>query len=306
MRILITGGTGSLGQALISRWREKHELTILSRNPHKQQMVQEKYSLEPSAFVLADICDYEAVKAACKDQDFLIHAAALKVVSQGEQFPFEYHRVNAIGSMVVAQAWAESNLDSKGALYINSDKAVAPINFYGATKRIGETFFINNGHMSLRYGNVVASEGSFIHKWKRALSQGQPIEVRFPYPTRFFLSFEQALDLIDEVIEYRQPGIYIPLRLRAFNIYDVSRVFVTSDAQICARPLEPGEKQHEVLVQEREKVRSVSPTLGIIEQGEHKSDGLEPEIFCSKTAMRIPASEILAALNIAKPQKVYT
>ena len=107
MRILITGGTGSLGTALVARWKENHELTILSRNPHNQATLKR---LAPNvAFFLSDICDKGEVKGACEGQDWLVHTAALKQVDVGEFHPSEFFRVNTFGSKVVSEAWAETH-----------------------------------------------------------------------------------------------------------------------------------------------------------------------------------------------------
>lgn len=336
MRILITGGTGSLGQALIARWRDKHELRILSRNPHKQQMVQEKFGLEPSAFVLADICDYEAVRRACLGQDVLIHAAALKTVSQGEQAPDEYLRVNSLGSQVVARAWKAARwkgdpdsdysaaTEPRKALYINSDKAVAPINFYGCSKRIGEAFFINHGFSSIRYGNVVESEGSFIHKWKKARAAGRPIKVRIPDPTRFFLSMTHGVDLIESALmlmsdsaageavatagasEFRETnmamnGIFVP-HMEAFSLADVARA-MTPEVNICYEMLRPGEKQHEILLQEGEKAERVNDLLAVVTAGRMKK--MSPE-YSSETTERLDPAEVLRRLNVSPLQEVFS
>jgi FlaA1/EpsC-like NDP-sugar epimerase len=314
MKILITGGTGSLGQALIAHWKDEHDLTILSRNPHNQQAVQEKFSLEPSVFVLADICDYEAVKQACIGQDVLIHAAALKIVSQGEQFPDEYHRVNAVGSQVVVRAWEDTHLTPgknwrhpqlpRKALYINSDKAVAPINFYGCSKRIGESFFIQRGFSSIRYGNVVESEGSFIHKWKTLVDKGRPIPVRFPHPTRFFVSMAQAVGLVNSVlnnIDEHGNGIYVSPNLSSFDIYEAARAY-TDDVNICQRMLEPGEKQHEVLLQPGEVAEAVGPVLAKVETGWGDIEAY----FSSETTSKISGDEVLKRLGVSPRQGVFT
>lgn len=314
MRILITGGTGSLGQALIGRWHKTHELTILSRNPHKQQMVQAKFGLPPSAFILGDICDIDLMRRACYGQDILIHAAALKVVSQGEQFPDEYHRVNCIGSQVVAKAWADPHKSTfwhlplprepRRALYINSDKAIAPINHYGCTKRIGEVFFIERGFSSLRYGNVVASEGSFIHKWKDLLKKGRPIPVRYPIPTRFFLSFDSAINLIDQVLVAMGKdlnGVFIPGGLKAFDVLSVAKA-LTNDMNICrSEMLQPGEKQHEILLSQGEMAHDLGGDLYQVRPGWQKDN----PAFSSETAPKMTGLEVLRALGVSPRQEIF-
>jgi len=305
MKILITGGTGSLGQALVARWHKTHTLTILSRNPHKQQALQEKYHLDPSAFILADIGNSSGqLLAACANQDMLIHAAALKTVAQGETHPSEYLRVNAIGSEIVAQAWAIIHPDNRMALYINSDKAVSPINHYGVTKKIGEKAFVSRGFSSIRYGNVVMSEGSFIHKWQMAQSKGLPIKVRIPYPTRFLLSFDQALEIIDATINVMakgRTGIFVPNNPAAFDINDVA-LALTDPVNICYEMLQSGEKQHEVLIDEGETIEVINEIISGVTPG--RSDTI-PDYLCSATAVRLTGSEVLSRLHISPLQKVF-
>lgn len=318
-KILITGGTGSLGRALIAKWKDTHDLTILSRNPHRQAEVRDRFGLDPSQFVLTDICDYEAVLNACIGQDILIHAAALKVVSQGEQFPDEYHRVNVVGSQVVARAWMDAiwttrhkngdlipaALEPRIALYINSDKAVQPINTYGLTKAMGEKIFIKSGFSSLRYGNVVASEGSFIHRWKALLEKGKPIPVRYPPPTRFFLTFAQALDLVDQslnAINRGFSGVFVPDNLKSFSILEVAQA-LTNEVNICqSENLEPGEKQHEILVGEGEVPRHIGGGLCQVVPGWENYDNFP---YWSKTARRMSGAEVLAALGVSRQQEIF-
>ncbi len=255
-KILITGGTGSLGAALVRRWNKEHEITILSRNPHRQLELAEKFGLSSGSFVLGDICDYETVRRACVGQDILIHAAALKTVGQGEDNPEEYLRVNIWGTQVVARAWRDtygvSDLVAmrpapmlpRKALYINSDKAVAPVNLYGISKAAGEKVFLAYGFSSIRYGNVVDSEGSFVHKWREQLERGEAITVRRPEPTRFFVAMEQAVDLVEEALRLMSipdlgfsgpatktlqafgpglelQGVFVPHSLKSFSVWDV-------------------------------------------------------------------------------------
>lgn len=311
--ILITGGTGSLGQALVAKWHKDNQLTILSRNPHKQSEVAEKYELLPDCFVLADICDYEAVKRACADQDIMIHAAALKVVSQGEANPDEYMRVNCLGTQTVIRAWKDTHgpppYKPRSALYINSDKSVAPINLYGITKAIGERLFINAGFSSLRYGNVVESQGSFIHRWQAQIAKGQKITLRQPEPTRFFVSMAQAIDLIEDALflmKYGNNGVFVPYALGSFSVHDVARaLYPWSDIESIAdfEPLQPGEKQHEVLIiSEGEYIKPVSGQLALVKWG-HKTK--TENLICSghRLMSKMTGRQVLEALGINPRQK---
>lgn len=319
-RILITGGTGSLGTALVERWHKSNDLTILSRNPHRQIELADKFGLSPGQFVLADICDYEAVKWACSGQDILIHAAALKIVSQGEQQPVEYHRVNTLGAQVVARAWIDTRrephpdtlakpYDPRHALYINSDKAVAPINQYGICKAAGERAFITSGLSSIRYGNVVESQGSFIHKWKRQIKVTGKVTLRRPEPTRFFLSINQAIDLIEDALHLMRHdinGVFVPHSLKVFSVYDVAGALfppMNSFESIANfEPLQPGEKQHEGLLAEGEKATRVSDLLSLVESGREGLNGN----FSSETAPKMDMKEFFKALGLSPAQKEFS
>lgn len=312
-KVLITGGAGSLGSALVRHWRDEYDLTIFSRDPHKQQKLQAETGLDFRHFVLGDVTDYESIKRACIGQDVLIHAAALKVVSQGEQHPLEYYRVNSVGSLTVAQAWNDThhrlNADyrpvrqPRKALYINSDKAVSPINAYGVSKRIGELAFLHYGFSSLRYGNVVESQGSFIHFWQKALNDGKPLSVRFPHPTRFFLSIKGAINLIEDVLLQESNGVFVPYNLAAFDIREVALAMTATEAGLCHSSLQPGEKQHEVLLHEGECPVTVSDRLALVR---NLRKSFESEFYSSeKTPLRLSGQEVLTRLGIAVNQEVF-
>jgi len=293
MRILITGGTGSLGTALVNHWHTEHELVIFSRNPHKQSDLSKRFGLSADNFILGDICDDALVRRACAGCNVLIHAAALKVVADGERNPEEYMRVNAIGSQVVARAWADVNSGNDKAILINSDKAVAPINCYGVTKAMAEAIFISYGFSSLRYGNVVASEGSFIHKWNQFVKEGRPIEIRQPYPTRFFVPFAKAIQMIEDVLVQAEPGIFVPHDLVAFSLKEVAYCLTKN---IVETELEPGEKQHEALIDEGEMVY-VYNNIGRVYKSRFKETGIKTRRnLLSETAKQIDAVQLLELL----------
>jgi FlaA1/EpsC-like NDP-sugar epimerase len=298
MRILITGGTGSLGHALVARWHEEHELTILSRNPHKQLELQARYGLDSGSFVLADICDYEAVCKACIDQDILIHAAALKVVGSGQQFPDEYIRVNVQGTQTVLQAWEDVRWGER-AIFINSDKSVAPINVYGQTKALGEALFLSAGHSSLRYGNVVESEGSFIHKWQDQIARGEKIAVRCPSPTRFFLTMKEAVDLVEatlEAVARDRNGIFVPTDIKGFSLLEVARKLA---ADIVREPLQPGEKQHEELLAWGETIEGGSGNVSRVIKG------WNGPAYASNLGILMTGEELLKELGISTKPGVW-
>ena len=319
-KILITGGTGSLGAALVRRWNKEHEITILSRNPHRQLELAEKFGLSSGSFVLGDICDYETVRRACVGQDILIHAAALKTVGQGEDNPEEYLRVNTWGTQVVARAWRDtygvSDLVAmrpapmlpRKALYINSDKAVAPVNLYGISKAAGEKVFLSHGFSSIRYGNVVASEGSFVHKWREQLERGEAITVRRPEPTRFFVGMEQVVDLVEEALRLMiEPyglsdegikGVFMPRSLKAFSVWDVAKAMIKGDEFKCIyKNLRMGEKQHEVLLAEDEGWVEVGMMMGVVKSGDY-GHGSGGRVVTSEYTLKMTGEEVLEAVEV--------
>lgn len=299
-RILITGGTGSLGTALVERWYNDNEITILSRDWHKQAQMTARF---PNCrYVLTDICNYDDVYRACLGQDTLIHAAASKDVQTGEYHPIEFNRVNVQGSIVVATAWSRTHREPgpggfprlpRKALLISSDKAVSPINAYGQSKALATAVFRKHDYSIVRYGNVMGSNGSFIPKWRALIEAGQPITVRDPEPTRFYLKMSEAVDLIEDalrLIDAHGNGIFVPHTLRAFSVWDVA---LMTGARLCHEPLLPYEKQHESLVAPGEILNVVSPLLGRIAPG---WDGKE-SMYCSANAPRMTGEEVLEDLG---------
>jgi len=223
-----------------------------------------------------------------------MNVAALKVVHQGEENPEEYLRVNCQGSLTVARAWKWYNRD-KPAIYINSDKSLHCTNLYGATKFIGERIFLNHGLSSLRYGNVVSSKGSFIHKFLNAKKSNSKVIVKLPSPTRYFLTLKEAinliLDCIDSIPKYGN-GIYVPHSLRSFSIEDVAKEL---ELEYVYESLDIGEKQHEILLSEDETIGKFA--TGQLVKVEH-GYGDKPDWSSSKTSKKLSGKEVLRKLNL--------
>jgi UDP-N-acetylglucosamine 4,6-dehydratase/5-epimerase len=299
--ILITGGTGSLGSALARKWvGEGHRVTILSRDPMKQQQLASE--LPEAIFILADIRNYHEVKRACAGQDILIHAAALKQVSTGEYHPVEFSQVNVQGTITVANAWFDTHKTDEGkAVLVSTDKAVSALNGYGSDKKRAESVFRKFDYSVLRYGNVVESNGSFVHAWKRAISEAKPITLRTPEPTRFFLTLPQALALIEDTlkrIDRMGNGIFVPHDLKAFSVWDVAKAL---QVKYITQPLLPYEKRHETLVAEGEGVEQVSDLLSRIRPYWPDNDDFSfLAQFRSNTAPRMSGKEVLEVLGWQK------
>lgn len=272
-KILITGGTGSLGQALTRRLLKTDASTIriLSRNENKQVMMESEFHDKRLRFLIGDVRDKERLVTALEDIDIVFHTAALKHVPVIEYNPFESIKTNVIGSQNVIDACLHQNVET--AVCISTDKAVSPLNTYGATKLLMEKLFITANNylnkekhrtkfLAVRYGNVVGSSGSVIPKFIEQIKAKKKLTITDPKMTRFSITMEQALDLIiDTTSKGKESEIYVP-KLKAYSIMDVKETLFellgnTGEEIVGIRA---GEKLHEVLIN-RDEIR-VSWDLG--------------------------------------------
>lgn len=256
MNVLITGGTGSLGRALTRHFYADHNITILSRDPHKQTAMKQDF---PNAkYVLGDICDRELMLDLCGEVDTVIHAAALKIVGDAQTNKKEYMRVNVLGALNVAEASRLNGVEK--AILISSDKACMPVNFYGKTKALAEDLWLAQNSVyrdsmftCLRYGNVVSSNGSVWHVWNNAIKNGQNIIVKKPEPTRFMLTMNQAVGLVDGTLKIMRGGeIIVPGKVPSFSLFDLANEMQPDSSKWTFEELLPSEKQHEIMVAETE------------------------------------------------------
>ena len=206
-KILITGGTGSLGNALTRRLLDEgvDTIRIFSRNENKQITMESKFNDDRLRFLLGDIRDYSRLVRAMEDIDIVFHAAALKHVPVIEYNPFEAIKTNVIGSQNVIDACLEENVPK--AVAVGTDKAVSPLNTYGATKLLMEKLFVTASNylhkdrhrtnfLALRYGNVLGSSGSVIPKFIQQIKNKEKITITDPSMTRFSITMDEALDFI--------------------------------------------------------------------------------------------------------------
>jgi len=259
--ILITGGTGSLGQALTKRLLDLDIKTIriFSRNESKQIEMEENFNDDRIRFFLGDIRDLERLSRATDDVDYVFHAAALKHVPKIEYNPFEAIKTNIIGSQNVIDACINANVEK--AICVGTDKAVSPLNTYGATKLLMEKLFVTANHyldenkyrtkfIALRYGNVLGSSGSVIPKFIEQIRGKNKITLTDINMTRFSIMMNEALDFIFKAAEIGKGSeIFVP-KLRAYSIVDVKDALTeilenTGHNEIGIRP---GEKLHEILI----------------------------------------------------------
>lgn len=263
--ILITGGTGSLGQALTHRLLQKNVKTIriLSRNENKQIEMESKFNDDRLRFFLGDIRDKERLVRATEDIDYVFHAAALKHVPKIEYNPFEAIKTNVIGSQNVIDACLKANV--KKAICIGTDKAVSPLNTYGATKLLMEKLFVTANNyldpkkyttkfIAVRYGNVLGSSGSVVPKFIEQIKNKKKITITDNQMTRFSITMDEALDFILKATEYGQGSeIFVP-KIRAYTISDIKKA-LTEILGNCEEEIvgvRPGEKMHETLINNEE------------------------------------------------------
>lgn len=256
MRYLITGGTGSIGQQLVKTLlpnKNIQEIRIFSRDEEKQYTMQQQY---PNlTYIIGNIKNLNDITTATKNITHLIHTAALKIIPTCENQPSQAIQTNIQGTINVKKAVITNNIQK--ATYINTDKAVYPINTYGATKLLAEKIWITGPtkpcFTTVRYGNVLNSRGSVIPYFKKLIHEQKPLTLTHPEMTRFFITKQQAAKLIIQVNQLGQPNhIYIP-KLKSCKILDLAKTMTNIyNYPITITGIRPGEKIHETLITQEE------------------------------------------------------
>ena len=263
--ILITGGTGSLGQALTKRLLEYNvkAVRIFSRNESKQIEMENIFKVDRLRFFLGDVRDLPRLNKAVEDVDFVFHAAALKHVPKIEYNPFEAIKTNILGSENIINACLTNNVEK--AVCVSTDKAVSPLNIYGATKLLMEKLFVTaNNYLNeekyktkffgVRYGNVLGSSGSVVPLFIEQIKSKKKISITDASMTRFSITMSEALDFILHATELGTGSeIFVP-KLRAYSLLDVKEALFemlenTGEEIIGIRP---GEKLNETLINSEE------------------------------------------------------
>jgi len=259
--ILVTGGTGSFGKKFIEvMLRDYHpqKLIIFSRDELKQHEMRVKGFDHPSLrYFIGDIRDRDRMFRAMQGVDIVIHAAALKQVPACEYNPMEAIKTNIMGSSNVIDAALDANVEKVMAL--STDKAVNPVNLYGATKLAAEKLFVQSnayaGNKSTRfactrYGNVVGSRGSVVPVFLKQRESGV-LTITDERMTRFWLSLDQGVDFVIRCVEQMQGGeVFVP-KIPSMNMMDLAHA-MAPEAKVQVIGIRPGEKLHEVLISEDE------------------------------------------------------
>ncbi|PFG39015.1 UDP-glucose 4-epimerase [Georgenia soli] len=267
--VTVTGGTGSFGSTMVRHLlrRDAGEVRVFSRDEAKQDEMRSRFSDARLRFYLGDVRDYDSVAAAMVGADFAFHAAALKQVPSCEFFPMQAVKTNVTGSHNVLQAASSAGVES--VVLLSTDKAVYPVNAMGMSKALMEktaqAFARNNPksrtRVSLtRYGNVMYSRGSVIPRFVDQLQSSSPLTITEPTMTRFLMSLEQSVDLVEYAFLHAEPGDLFVRKAPAATIEvlakAVARVMGITEPQIERIGTRHGEKLHETLLSREEMLKA--------------------------------------------------
>jgi UDP-glucose 4-epimerase len=277
--ILVTGGTGSMGQTLVRRvltgeLGTPKKVIVFSRDEAKQHYMRMSYLHKLVAtdeviyrnfmsvleFRIGDVRDYGSVCTAVKDADIVINAAALKQVPTCEYFPMQAIMTNCIGAANIVRAIEENDYPVHSVVSISTDKACKPVNVMGMTKSLQERIITSANILNpktrficVRYGNVLASRGSVIPLFHDQIRNGGPVTVTVPKMTRFLLTINQAVDTVFAALRYAKPGeTYVPNAPSATILNLAKALLDGRKIKIEITGIRPGEKMHEIMVSEEE------------------------------------------------------
>lgn len=272
--LLITGGTGSFGNAVLNRFLKTDigEIRIFSRDEKKQDDMRHEFQAkmpevsDKIKFYIGDVRSLESCRSAMRGVDYIFHAAALKQVPSCEFFPMEAVKTNVIGTDNVLTAAIEEGVES--VICLSTDKAAYPINAMGITKAVEEKVAVaksrNSGKTKIcctRYGNVMCSRGSVIPLWIDQIKNGQPITITEPKMTRFIMSLEEAVDLVLFAFEHGENGDLLIQKAPACTIQTqaeaVCELFGGKKEDIKIIGIRHGEKMYETLLTNEECAKAV-------------------------------------------------
>ncbi|RJG02927.1 polysaccharide biosynthesis protein [Noviherbaspirillum sedimenti] len=266
--LLITGGTGSFGNAVLNRFLHSDlaEIRVFSRDEKKQEDMRLALRSDKLKFYIGDVREYDSIHDALRGVDYVFHAAALKQVPSCEFYPMEAVRTNVLGAENVMRAAIANEV--KRCVVLSTDKAVYPINAMGISKALMEKLMVAKSRLcdpgktvlsATRYGNVMASRGSVIPLFLGQLQQGKPLTITDPNMTRFLMSLEESVDLVMYAFEHARPGDIFVQKSPASTVGDLATAMKellrrANDIKIIGT--RHGEKLYESLVSREEMARA--------------------------------------------------
>jgi len=340
--ILITGGTGSFGKYFCKIMLEKYHpkvIRIYSRDELKQHEMRQKFGEEKLRYFIGDVRDVERLKRAMEGVDIVVHAAALKQVPACEYNPLEAVKTNIYGAQNIIDAAIDIGV--KKVVALSTDKAVNPVNLYGATKLCSDKIFIHGNSYAgqkrtrfscVRYGNVIGSRGSVIPLFMQQKKNGR-ITITDERMTRFWLTLDQAVYLVTNAFCLMQGGeIFVP-KIPSMKVTDLAKA-IAPECEIEIIGIRPGEKIHEVLITEEDGRNTVAyngiyvimPNLSWWERQNYKTGQRLPEgfvytsntndtwlnvedlrriVYESYTVEEAPASRLLSTIHQLEESKIH-
>ena len=268
--LLITGGTGSFGNAVLDKFIDSdiNEIRIFSRDEKKQDDMRRKYQSDKIKYFIGDVRDESSIDQAMKGVDFVFHAAALKQVPSCEFYPMEAVKTNIVGTENMLNSAIKNNIEK--VICLSTDKAVYPINAMGVSKSLMEKVFVAKSRISsktkiigTRYGNVMASRGSVIPLFYDQIKNNSSITITDPNMTRFMMTLDNAVDLVLFAFKKGKNGDIFVQKAPSTTIGELAKTMKNiykSDSKIKNIGIRHGEKIHETLLSREEKL--VSEDLG--------------------------------------------
>ncbi len=319
-RILVTGGTGSFGKMFVKRLLKfsPKEIIIFSRDENKQGAMALEVPDKRLRFVLGDVRDAHSVRNVMRGVDYVIHAAALKWITQVEFNVWEGVLTNVVGAQNIIEAARDEGVSRVVAL--STDKAVEPVNAYGMAKALQERLIATANlydtrtkttFISTRYGNVLGSRGSVVPLFRSIIDKGQALTVTDPSMTRFVMTLSDSVDLVMKALTDGVGGEVFVKKMPAHSVQDLIDVLYektpVNKRHVKIIGARPGEKVHEVLVSEIESTRTIDMgdyyvilpqiPLASIEKKYGKRKKIKPMLYASNTTQRMSKSQLRSLLS---------
>jgi len=304
--ILVTGGTGSFGQAFIQRILSRYRpsrLVIYSRDELKQYEMQQKLTGDSLRYFIGDVRDAERLNRALHGIDIVVHAAALKQVPAAEYNPIECIKTNVIGAENVINASIDQKV--KKVIALSTDKAVNPVNLYGASKLCSDKLFVSGNHLAgangprlsvVRYGNVIGSRGSVVPFFKERAKSGK-LPITDPRMTRFWIKLEDGASFVERCIQLMRGGeIFIP-KIPSMKITDLAAV-IGPDCKQETVGIRAGEKLHELLLTRDDARHTLEyKDFYVIQPSVHLWDYVDSTTYGDEVGRLVPADFEYASDN---------